>query len=680
MSPYDRRKDSHFVHLSIQFIIITTTSVPVASTLSVMSSLSSTPSLMNSPTYWISDAFYSDPPPTAICFGTGRFLRSVLVPLLQNGKTTGKATTTAGTKNEEACSNSSNGIISSPVFLQTRGSSFVEYMKSRQESSLSSGSDCGNTYEVDTVLSTGTVETDLVACSAVFSLGKDKASVYSILLPSLLRRPSSSSSSDEFAAAIPIRIVGVGVTEGGMASPDTTAMQDLYELLEHLCRHKLQSPPANPDDSSKICIINTDNVPYNGDVLCSHMKCLASRKKSRDGESLDAAKPKTEQMLHFLDHSMAFLNSMVDRITSHRVDNVNVPRAEPMPAKALVILDTQNDLPESFIRQQQERGSGLVIRRTLLELQADIALKLRIANGTHTALAHFMALCGLTQTDSLSVTTSESALLLDCIDALVHHQIIPAAILGGFASNSNDDIDNAAMAVWEDWRNRLVHPHFGLSTFFITQNGAAKGGIRLGPTIHDLIMKNMTDSARTQESPGVTAIMALVFAVLLRWLTPATSSLGATKDADVAVHTGWLNGRFREEVAKVDSSSKESSDSVVSYADGLRYDLDKGWYEFRCACFVSSTELNGSGEISVSSWLGSYATPQQPKTYIPAIRAYLMVETGGDLRRLAGIDQFEAFVSAVATLYARMMSGDDLWALLKEFKEGDVFGAGMSHC
>lgn len=35
--------------------------------------------------------------------------------------------------------------------------------------------------------------------------------------------------------------------------------------------------------------------------------------------------------------------------------------------------------------------------------------------------------------------------------------------------------------------NRLVHAHFGLSAFFITQNGAAKGGIRIAPTIADLV-------------------------------------------------------------------------------------------------------------------------------------------------------------------------------------------------
>jgi hypothetical protein len=44
-----------------------------------------------------------------------------------------------------------------------------------------------------------------------------------------------------------------------------------------------------------------------------------------------------------------------------------------------------------------------------------------------------------------------------------------------------------AAAVYADWRKRLMHPHFWLSSFFSHQNGPAKGRIRSGPTAQDLI-------------------------------------------------------------------------------------------------------------------------------------------------------------------------------------------------
>lgn len=119
--------------------------------------------------------------------------------------------------------------------------------------------------------------------------------------------------------------------------------------------------------------------------------------------------------------------------------------------------------------------SQVKIRSHPKELTTDISLKLRVANGTHTALAHAMALSSHPNTETLSSTT-----FLPYIDALYQSQILPAAINEGIDSNEVN-------ATWNDWRKRVQHPHFGLSTFFITQNGAAKGGIRLGPSILALV-------------------------------------------------------------------------------------------------------------------------------------------------------------------------------------------------
>jgi hypothetical protein len=91
-------------------------------------------------THWLSSAVDNNDTPMALCLGTGRFLRSVLVPALVG----------AG--------------LSKPVLIQTRGRSFLEYMQQRPD----------DTYEVDTVQPDGSIVTEHVPCGGAFSLGNDK--------------------------------------------------------------------------------------------------------------------------------------------------------------------------------------------------------------------------------------------------------------------------------------------------------------------------------------------------------------------------------------------------------------------------------------------------------------------------------------------------------------------------
>ena len=78
----------------------------------------------------------------ALCLGTGRFLRSVLVPALVG----------AGYR---------------PALVQPRGRSFLTYMNEITVSSSSSSP----SYEVDTVLENGQIQTDRIPCYGAFSLG-----------------------------------------------------------------------------------------------------------------------------------------------------------------------------------------------------------------------------------------------------------------------------------------------------------------------------------------------------------------------------------------------------------------------------------------------------------------------------------------------------------------------------
>lgn len=409
----------------------------------------------------------------------------------------------------------------------------------------------------------------------------------------------------------------MGVTEAGLASADNQAMKDLYDLL-YLMLKLIQNGVWQASDQ-KICILDMDNVPNNGNVLQAHMLRLAC-----------------PEMKAFLQTNVAFLNTMVDRITSQREgSNGMVPRCEPVPAKALVILDPNSDLPSGFASLDPKYG--VVLRSTPQQLHADIALKLRVANGTHTAIAHTLALLKLVKTDALA-TSKHASLLMSYLDAFFEDQILQGSTFG----------EKETRDVYDDWRNRLIHPHFGLSSFFITQNGPAKVGIRVGPTVVGLI----------QQTKPITVTTIFAYASVLRWLTPSTPG-PASND----IFTGWLEGGARV--------APKSTDGSAEYADKLKYQLEEGWYEFRCDC-----KLGNDGRI-LSEWLGSFATSQQPAAYIPVIRAYLLSSQGGDLASVQSNPQFEKLAKAIATMYARMVAGDGLLDLLQAMidkKDGCILG------
>jgi hypothetical protein len=99
--------------------------------------------------------------PNALCLGTGRFLRSVLVPSLV-------------------------GAGFEVALIQTRGRSFLEYMLLRINRNRNRNEDVNTTYstfEVDTVLTSGAIETTEIPCHGAFSLGQpdDKHALVEVL-------------------------------------------------------------------------------------------------------------------------------------------------------------------------------------------------------------------------------------------------------------------------------------------------------------------------------------------------------------------------------------------------------------------------------------------------------------------------------------------------------------------
>jgi len=325
-----------------------------------------------------------------------------------------------------------------------------------------------------------------------------------------------------------------------------------------------------------------------------------------------------------------------------------VPRCEPSPAKALVVLDALNDLPPALQGQP-----GVVVRSTRQQLETDISLKLRVANGTHTAIAHTLALLKHLQTDVLS--SPQGSLFMKFLDSLVQQQIIPAT--------TSISSQQEAAAVWEDWRKRLVHPHFGLSSFFITQNGTAKGGIRWGPTVTELISSDRS----------TTAAMAFAYAALLRWLTPMPSSSDA-----YGIYTGWFDGSDPQDVA--DEQADTAKDTVV-YGDGMLHSFKQGWYEYQCTLTVpkeydNDKSSNGDGTIALPMLL-QQCIGKLPNKCVVAVRAYLLASMGGDLESCASKPEFENLVHAIACLYSRMVGNGgaaSIMSILTELESKSMGG------
>jgi len=346
----------------------------------------------------------------SLCIGSGRFLRAVLVPAL---------------------------IASNlhPAIIQTRGRTFMDYCANRIH--IQGGKEEDDpwslTYEVDTVQHDGTIQTDEIPCYGAGSLGTP-ATKSQVL--NLLHQISN------------LAVIGVGVTEAGLANARTQAMLDLFEILMCIAERFKAGKMSCDNPNGKICIVNTDNVSQNGDVLIQFMMELCDDLNTNNDDKINA-----QTMREFLNERVVFHNSMVDRITSQRPDsNGLIPRAEPTPAKALVIEDLHNDLPTQLSTSKNiEETYGVVVRSKLGRLDADIALKLRVANGTHTAVAHVMALCRMLMTDVLSDGDDGGAvLLMQYLDSFFEHQIKKGVEISSLLDATADD----AQYVYDDWRRR----------------------------------------------------------------------------------------------------------------------------------------------------------------------------------------------------------------------------------
>ena len=187
-------------------------------------------------------------------------------------------------------------------------------------------------------------------------------------------------------------MIGVGVTEAGLSSPKSKSLLDLTEILMKCFqrmsnsiistetnttntttnkRIKCEGSLLSTNPNGKICVINTDNVPSNGSVIYNHILTIARQYEN-------------PAFINFIQTKVSFHNTMVDRITSQREgSNGLVPRAEPVPAKALVIQDINADLPIFMNSQTIKHKFGVSIFKLII-IFIIIIIAIKIQNITST--------------------------------------------------------------------------------------------------------------------------------------------------------------------------------------------------------------------------------------------------------------------------------------------------------
>ena len=387
----------------------------------------------------------------------------------------------------------------------------------------------GPTYEVDTVLTDGSTLTSTHKVAAVGSLGTASGRKAFMELPA--KMPN-------------LRFVGVGVTEAGVAHNEPT-MVALAEFL-HGCFIARQATSAVASRGARIAppisILNTDNVPFNGDAVKSHV-LACDYMQGLDVEDANALE-------RWLRSSVVFHNAMVDRITSMREGDTNVPRAEPSPAKALVIEDVSHVLPATLAAVP-----GVILRTESGELPLDIQLKLRVANGLHTAMAYTMALAREFTTDACADASSP---ILPYLEQLFERDVVHMASELGCGRE-------AVTPVYVEWLARLQHRHFGISTFFVAQNATQKLSLRLVPSIRAV--------GAAGEAPS--DFMAFALAAMLRYLTP----IGEQPRIDEQPRPVFV-GRLDAPGDGGGSLTQAPHPEALVYAAGLKVDGRAGTYEF----------------------------------------------------------------------------------------------------
>ncbi|CAI5719015.1 unnamed protein product [Hyaloperonospora brassicae] len=496
----------------------------------------------------------------AVCIGSGRLLRAVLVPVFR-------------------------ALGSGVVVAQTRGTGFATTC------AVAAGK-----YEVDTIDSNGSVSTTTCQLEAVGSLGVPEGRAAFLELPSKLSE---------------LQYIGFGVTEAGLRSK-TQVIIDLAEFLQRA----FEAIPGNV-----LSVINTDNFPRNGD----HIKKLVLELEWVKGDEAVAFRT-------YLDAKVHFHNTMVDCITNHRVGDPLVPLAEPLPAKAIVIEDLKGVLNADCLR----KVPGVHVRTGELDIAKDYLLKFSLGNAVNSAMVYLLALSRQRTANQFQKFPVISAYL----DALFEMDILPAVIAG-------DVPEEEARAFYTEWLERMKHPHFGLDTFWVSQNAFLRIYVRLLNSVN----RNVANDANYRPS----VFMAFATAVALRFLTPSQAE---SKRDEPFIFVGQMDSI--QSIAPIFSITEKT----WTYDAGLTANLCTGKYEFddgedgrvsrllwRASQHVLAASKSSSRDFCKSGRAES--SPEVSSGVGVAVASVLSSVKGFDLTN----DAYASFATDVAALYQRLVCG-----------------------
>ncbi|CAH0482805.1 unnamed protein product [Peronospora belbahrii] len=481
----------------------------------------------------------------AICIGSGRFLRSVLVPTLR----------AAG---------------SAVIVAQTRGTSFASACIKSQ-----------GKYEIDTIQKDGSVQTEVIEVEAVGSLGDTEGRVAFMQLPSKLPN---------------LKYIGFGVTESGIIKGGR-ALVDLTELLYNCFQ---------TNSTQVISVINTDNLPKNGDTI-KRLVLETEWKNQPSDLTLFRAYVMSKVYCH---------NTMVDRLTSHRAGDSLVPLTEPWPTKTLVIEDIDHVLDTKVFSALP----GVHIRTTAGQLEQDHLIKLSIANAVHTAMVYLLALTRVKTTCEVLKYPE----IRELLDLLYAKDIAPSLVSRGISKEE-------AQHAYDEWMGRIEHKHFGLDTFWVGQNAMLKYGVRLFSSVKASVTKDET------YRPSV--FMAFATAVILRYLTPTQEAFKREDGSDLDIFT-WV------------------------YANGLSANVSTGRYEFLDGEKGSTAKIlwRASQQVLGASKSSSQDFPKSARAESSSeISSGVGVAVASILSSVEGFDltndAYASFAADVAALYQRLVSG-----------------------
>ncbi|RLN14234.1 hypothetical protein BBJ28_00024229, partial [Nothophytophthora sp. Chile5] len=288
-------------------------------------------------------------------------------------------------------------------------------------------------------------------------------------------------------------------------------------------------------------VINTDNLPSNGDTI---KRLVLETEWAGKPTDLTTFRAYVEAKVHF--H-----NTMVDRLTSHRPGNPLVPLTEPWPTKTLVIEDLQGVLNAGVFSALP----GVHIRTVAGKLEQDHLLKLSIANAVHTAMVYLLALArAKTTCDVLNYPE-----IRQFLDLLFAKDIAPSLEVRGIN-------ETEAQHAYDEWMGRVEHKHFGLDTFWVGQNAMLKYGVRLFSSVEARVAKDST------YRPSV--FMAFATAIILRYLTPTQADSRKESVGAPEIFVGTLDSIQNR------TPIFSATEKTWIYANGLSANISTGKYEF----------------------------------------------------------------------------------------------------